>query len=58
MILISVKFLKSMFVLLNFSSDESDGDDIGDHYDARDKKKDKRMSRSPGTVTCQNKTHC
>ena len=28
--------------------EDSDGDDIGDHYDARDKKKDKRMSRSPG----------
>ena len=27
--------------------DESDGDDIGDHYD---KKKDKRLSRSPGIL--------
>ena len=30
----------------DFALDESDGDDMGDHYD---KKKDKRMSRSPGT---------
>ena len=36
--------------------DESDGDDIGDHYDARDKKKDKRMSRSPGITNFYHKS--
>ena len=29
--------------------DESDGDDMGDHYS--DKKKDKRLSRSPGKIS-------
>ena len=43
--MVSLKIFDSK-LFNDFVLDESDGDDMGDHYD---KKKDKRMSRSPGT---------